>query len=503
MRDWLPEDHLVWFVVGLVERLDLSELERVYRLGAQGRAAYDPAMMLSLLVWAAIEGVRSSRRIERACRQDAAFRVICGTGGAVPDHTTICRFRQDHEAAILGLFVQVLVICDQLGLLPLGDLAVDGTKVQANAALDANRRLATIRAQAAEILAAMREADEADEAVSGQDSPGAAARLERRLVKLEAAIAAAQEMTGTGDETTDDTGGEARSGGSRESGDVVVNVTDPDSRMMHDAHGGSLQGYNAQVAASEGGVIVGALVTNRRNDKGLLSVMLAVVMANLAAAGVDRRPGAVLADAGYFVTGDLARIDDLYQDLLVLVATDKRHRQPTEAPPDLVEVVAAWRAEQDAIDAEVAAEQARRAAIFARVNSTTSLNQLTGELGLSSAVAYCSYKQWRRGGPSAIGVRRRRPTVPRPKDAEVTRSIMRARLAEPANRDRYRRRAHLVETHNADRKQHRHGRWLTRRGLPAVNAEFLLDCLANNIIKARHALDAFTGALTGGWRAQP
>jgi transposase len=120
MRDWLPEDHLVWFVIGLVERLDLSELERVYRLGGQGRWAYDPAMMLSLLLWAAIEGVRSSRRIERACRQDAAFRVICGTGGEVPDHTTICWFRQDHEDAILGLFVQVLVICDQLGLLPLG-----------------------------------------------------------------------------------------------------------------------------------------------------------------------------------------------------------------------------------------------------------------------------------------------------------------------------------------------------------------------------------------------
>jgi hypothetical protein len=344
----------------------------------------------------------------------------------------------------------------------------------------------------------MREADEADEAVSGHDSP-ATARLQQKLATLEAAIAAAQEMTGTGGETAANsgTGGEARSGGSRESGDVVVNVTDPDSRMMHDAHGGSLQGYNAQVAASEGGVIVGALVTNRRNDKGLLSVMLRLVMANLAAANIDRCPGAVLADAGYFVTGDLARVDDLYQDLLVLVATDKRNRQPTEAPPDPVEAVAAWRAEQDAIDAEVAAEQARRAAIFARVGPDKALTPWIDELGLSTAVAYCSYNQWRHGGPSAIRVRRRRATTPRPKDAEVARSNMRARLAEPANRDRYRRRAHLIETHNADRKQHRNGRWFTRRGLPAVNAEFLLDCLANNVLKARNALDALAAALTG------
>ena len=116
LRSWLPPDHEVWFVIDLVEQLDLSALEASYRLGRQGRAPVSPTMLLTLLVWGYSRGVVSSRRIERACREDVAFRVICAN--EVPDHTTIARFRQRHEAVAEDLFVQVLAMCDRAGSEP-------------------------------------------------------------------------------------------------------------------------------------------------------------------------------------------------------------------------------------------------------------------------------------------------------------------------------------------------------------------------------------------------
>src|SRR5919202_4491200 len=137
LREWLPEGHLAWFVLAAVEEMDLSAFYGAYRLDGHGRAVHDPAMMVALLLYAYCQGRRSSRGIERGCVEDVAYRVIAAN--EAPDHTTIARFRQRHEAAIAGLFGEVLALCAEAGLVTVGVIAIDGTKVHANASERATR----------------------------------------------------------------------------------------------------------------------------------------------------------------------------------------------------------------------------------------------------------------------------------------------------------------------------------------------------------------------------
>src|SRR4051795_1123493 len=137
LREWLPEDHLAWFILDAVEAMDLKAFLAGYREDGWGRAAHDPAMMVALLVYAYAVGERSSRRIERRCHDDVAVRVI--TANQAPDHTTIARFRQRHEKPLGELFGEVLELCGEAGLVNVDVVAVDGTKVHANASQHANR----------------------------------------------------------------------------------------------------------------------------------------------------------------------------------------------------------------------------------------------------------------------------------------------------------------------------------------------------------------------------
>ena len=137
MREWLPEDHLAWLVLEIVEQLDRSALHARHPNTGAGRAAYDPDMLLALLIYAYCQGVRSSRQIQQRCVTDVAFRVLCAQD--VPDHTTIARFRADHQEVFAGLFTQVLQIAAAAGLARFGTVAIDGTKIPANASMDANR----------------------------------------------------------------------------------------------------------------------------------------------------------------------------------------------------------------------------------------------------------------------------------------------------------------------------------------------------------------------------
>ena len=170
MRDWLPPGHLAWFVIDAVSVLDVSRFApRATPAGsAAGRAAYDPRMLLALLVYGYARGLRSSRKIERACTEDVAFRVICAQDG--PDHATLARFRRQHFAdpdAMADLFAQVLAIAARAGLGRLGLVAVDGTKIAASASKDANRTEAKLAELAAEILAEAEEADAAEDVLFG------------------------------------------------------------------------------------------------------------------------------------------------------------------------------------------------------------------------------------------------------------------------------------------------------------------------------------------------
>ena len=136
VREWLPSRHLAWFVIDAVEEMDLDVFYAAYRVDGRSRPPYDPAMMVALLLYAYARGVRSSRVIERACEEDVAFRVLAAQQR--PDHATIARFVERHQEALAGLFGEVLALCARSGLARVGLIAVDGTKVHANASRNEN-----------------------------------------------------------------------------------------------------------------------------------------------------------------------------------------------------------------------------------------------------------------------------------------------------------------------------------------------------------------------------
>ena len=164
VRDWLPADHLVWFVIDAVAEMELSAFYAAYRADGHGRAAYEPSMMVALLLYAFATRVRSSRAIERHCRQDVAYRVI--TGNLVADHATIARFICRHERALAGLFAEVLKLCDRAGLVKPGVVSIDGTRIAGNASPEVNH---TFEQVAREILAEARATDEAEDEAFGEE----------------------------------------------------------------------------------------------------------------------------------------------------------------------------------------------------------------------------------------------------------------------------------------------------------------------------------------------
>jgi transposase len=163
LRDWLPADHLAWFVIEAIEELDLEPFYAAYRCDGHGAAAHEPKMMVGLLAYSYAVGERSSRAIERRCREDVAFRVICAN--QIPDHATIARFRVRHEGALADLFGQVLGLCADAGLVEVAVLAVDGTKLEASASNHATRTYEQI---AAEILAEAGRVDRAEDEIHGE-----------------------------------------------------------------------------------------------------------------------------------------------------------------------------------------------------------------------------------------------------------------------------------------------------------------------------------------------
>jgi transposase len=163
VREWLPADHLAWFVIEAVAEMDLSAFYAAYRADGHGRAAYEPSVMVALVLYAFATNVRSSRAIERHCRQDVAYRVI--TGNLVPDHATIARFICRHERALAELFTEVLKLCDHAGLVGPGVVSIDGTRIAGNASPEVNYQLEQI---AREIVAEVRATDEAEDEALGE-----------------------------------------------------------------------------------------------------------------------------------------------------------------------------------------------------------------------------------------------------------------------------------------------------------------------------------------------
>ncbi len=195
VREWLADDHLAFFVIEVVDRVDTTALYESHPLGGAGRQAYHPEMLLALLVYAYCTGTRSSRRIEQLCQVDVAFRVLAANQR--PDHSTVARFRADNSPMLVGLFTDVLRLCAEAGLVNLGVIAVDGTKMKANASRGANRSRAQVEAEVARILAEAEAVDAEEDALHGDrrgdELPAELADPRTRKARLDAALAALRE----------------------------------------------------------------------------------------------------------------------------------------------------------------------------------------------------------------------------------------------------------------------------------------------------------------------
>jgi len=318
LREWLAEGDLVWFILDAVEQMDLGEFYAAYRNDGRGAAAYDPAMMVGVLLYAYCQGIRSSRKIDRALERDVGFRVVAANQR--PDFRTICRFRSEHEKALERLFVQVLWLCREAGLVKLGVVALDGAKVAANAALDANRNHEALKEEVQRMLAEARKVDTEEDALFGAEKrgdelPEGLGRRVERLKRLQEAKSRlekeAEAAARVAQERLAQRQAEEMAGGKKKRGrkpkvvepapieEAKANMTDPDSRIMK-ARQGYVQGYNAQAIVSRDQIIVATGVTQEANDVQQLKPMLETLERALEAAGIEDRPRAALADAGYW-----------------------------------------------------------------------------------------------------------------------------------------------------------------------------------------------------------
>jgi transposase len=342
LRDWLPEGHLAWFVIDVVNQLDLQPFYRAHRDDGHGHPAYDPKTLLGVLLYAYAIGVRSSRQIERRCHEDVAFRVLAAN--QAPDHVTIARFRVRHETALAGFLVESLRLCAAAGMVRLGTVALDGTKLAGNAAERANRTHDKLRDEVAEILRQAAEVDQREDGehgdARGDELPEAlaaeAGRLQRAKALLEAEAAARQQRY---QQRVAKLAAAARAKGKQPRAHIkprrrdeapkpeaVANVTDPDSRLVH-TRKGSLQGYNAQAVTTMEQVVVAAELAQDANDLQQLQPMLAATAATLAAAGIAERPGTLLADSGYWTIANLTQLPDA-PELLIPPARHGRQGKP-------------------------------------------------------------------------------------------------------------------------------------------------------------------------------
>ncbi len=368
LRDWLPENHLALFISDVVDELDLSPIVRHYESGdGRGRPPYHPLMMVKLLVYGYCIGKVSSRKIEKATYEDVGFRVLACNQH--PDHDSIANFRQLHLQELAGLFVQVLKMCERAGLVKLGHVAIDGSKLRANAskhkAMSYDRMCEKEQQLVAEVARLLKEAEEADAAedgrygqgVRGDELPAELARRESRLLKIreakasleaeakeqaQAAAAAVEAKLAERKQREEETGKKTRGRAPQ-----VVNVeeakpepkaqrnfTDPESRIMKDGATGSFeQSYNAQIAVDgQAQIIVAATLTQAANDKQQLVPVLAEVKTN-----VGRWPEKVTADAGYFsttaVTSEVISTVDLYLTPDRSKKTEEMAELPSASPP--------------------------------------------------------------------------------------------------------------------------------------------------------------------------
>jgi transposase len=455
LQDWLPERHLARFVSDVVDGLDLSAIYAAYnRKDGRGLAAYHPVMMVRLLLYGYCLGVASSRQIERRTHEDVAFRYLAADQH--PDHDTIASFRQTHLQNLAGLFLQALRLCEKAGLVKLGHVAIDGTKLQANAskhkAMSYERMNEKEKALKAEVEKLLEEAarTDADEDAKygkgkrGDELPAELARRESRLKKIAEAKAALEQEArerAVAAKAAAEARLEERRKQEQERGQKIGgrppqvpdpeqakpepkaqrNFTDPDSRIMKDGATKSfLQGFNAQAAVDDTAqVIVGCAITQQANDKQQLAPMIQQVEQNL-----GRKPEKATADAGYFSVA--AVTDPRVNGVELLVPPDRQKQEAT----------------------------------------TEGAGELTQE-------------------PAKLA--KEPPSAEVPADAALAQAIvaeaMRQKLRSPEGRAVYKMRKAVVEPVFGQIKECRGFRRFLFRGLKKVEAEWQIICLTHNLLK--------------------
>ena len=424
MQDWLPEKHLGRFIAGVVAELDLSELLREYeRKDGRGAIGYHPEMMVRILIYGYAVGVRSSRNIEKATYEDVAFRYL--SADQHPDHDSIAEFRKVHLEKLSGLFFQALQLCQKAGLVKLGQVALDGTKLAANASRHQSRSYQRLSEQEAALVAEVKrmleEAARVDEQEDerygkgqrGDELPADLATAQQQLEKIQAAKREleqeAKQRAEQAEREKAEQNGKPKDGAQRmrwsraKSGmpaeQTKGNLTDPESGLMIDgATKAFVQGYNAQVAAAGvPQIIVAQTVVSDPTDRQQLKPMMELVEQTLGTV-----PELTTADAGYWNESSIAEQQAKGRNLLV--------------PPD------------------------------------RGANKLTGKLAVNAPQ-----------GPAA--------------------QQMRQRLNEPEDKKRYQKRAGIVEPVFGMIKETLRYRRFLMRGLAQVQGEWAIICTAFNLLK--------------------
>jgi len=462
LSDWLPLDHLAWFIVDVVAELDLSGFYRSLRTDGRGGASYHPEVMLGVLLYAYCVGERSSRRIERRLCDDVAFRVVAVN--QQPDHATLARFRRRHQDAIGGVFTQVVELCIAEGLVQAGVVAIDGTKIEADVSVGSS---VTRRQIVDEILEEAEAVDAAEDLEYGDrrgdelpekwaDRSDRRARLREALRQLDAdgpsdtesyqAARKAREaelghkLSGRRADPDSKWGSPART--------RRINVTDPDSRTIKDGRR-YVQGYNAQAAVTEDQVVVAAEVTTAARDSVVFATMVAATQHNLAGHRVDPVE-TLVADTGYW------SIDNATLDIDAEVLITPMPMTGGITDPDDPRIT-------------------RRRGVIKRLDhDEITATQAAAEMGVSTTTVRKWLRNHRSGRPDPLEVRQ----------------AMVERLTTDHGAVAYAKRKTTVETVFGNVKANLGFRRFSRRGLDATAGEWRLVCTVHNLLKIhrhRHA----------------
>lgn len=508
VREWLPEDHLAFFVLDVVAELDLALFYKAFRDDGRGGATYDPAMMLAVLIYAYCTGQRSSRRIERCLVEDVAYRVLAVNQR--PDHATLARFRRRHQDAIATLFGQVLALCVKAGLVDAGLVAIDGTKIAADASFFANRRREEL---AGEILAEAEETDAAEDELfgdrRGDELPRQWSGGKDRRARIREALGELDRQTARDFETRAVeravkeaalghklTGPKPSAEAARRAKPRRANTTDPHSRIIATGARGALQGYNAQAAATTGQVILAAQVSATTNDQPHFVPMATAVTENLAEAGYEAAVGAFVADAGYWSAANgstdvgakaliatrktaWVKADKPDDDKLAVLAKVNRGELSQRQAGEILGVSYTWVRDMTKRYFGREGQRITRSAEPTPAEWIPVIQRLArGEISRRGAADELTVSNTR---VNAMLAHVRGETI----DPTVARAAMDTALAEPANTALYKKRQHSIEPVFGNIKANLGYRRFSRRGFDAVNSEWRLICSVHNLLKLR------------------